>query len=567
MARERFSPRRSQYGAPMRHAVPSIYDAAPGEQLQAAKPVAKRRRLVKPLGIFAALAAIAAGGVMYMAVSNAATLNADCTLIVPANPLSAQGLATPYQLVATDPAAGPCNEANADQSAYVQGAIIGPDGALTLYNPLVVDQGTQPAAAPAAATVPAGATIGVWFGFNGDNLTLRSANGTNSLRQGRCVNGLGNSIFGQFAYCNAPAFFRAANAAIRAGTLKVPPLGTAADGKPCPTVRDFSVVDMDQSDNVTTHYLANANGQMAQPNAAGRAAIGANPADLANGSDNRLLDAFMDPALGCTPWAMPEQSADGAMTNSLPLNELQAAAFQPAPVAIVPLTNPMTLVNDRQSRQKTNLYRVGVDQPVIGAADNGSGTNYCTNMYTNAAGVPRVFTAQASFAAAPSPDPAATNLFTFLAMRANDAFATLNCQNLINMASPITLTTDGNGVVTAATLAGTGGAGGGGPAPSASAAAPGSPAASAVPSASAAVPGSPAASAVPSGPAAPSASAAVPGSPAASTMPSVMPTAPGPSAPASAAVPSVSPMPSPTATCGRYRWWTHRQHRHWWPWG
>src|SRR5438876_11722283 len=52
--------------------------------------------------------------------SHAAAVDGDCTLIVPPNPLSAQGLATPYQLVATDPANGPCNESNAAQAAVVQ---------------------------------------------------------------------------------------------------------------------------------------------------------------------------------------------------------------------------------------------------------------------------------------------------------------------------------------------------------------------------------------------------------------------------------------------------------------
>src|SRR5882672_4433179 len=49
--------------------------------------------------------------------------NMDCSIIFPANPLTAEGLAAPYQLVATDPANGPCNEGNADQSAFVQAAI------------------------------------------------------------------------------------------------------------------------------------------------------------------------------------------------------------------------------------------------------------------------------------------------------------------------------------------------------------------------------------------------------------------------------------------------------------
>src|SRR6185312_17193297 len=38
--------------------------------------------------------------------SSDAPPNPDCSLIVPSNPLSAKGLSTPFQLVATDPAGG-----------------------------------------------------------------------------------------------------------------------------------------------------------------------------------------------------------------------------------------------------------------------------------------------------------------------------------------------------------------------------------------------------------------------------------------------------------------------------
>ncbi len=76
---------------------------------------------------------------------------------------------------------------------------------------------------------------------------------TNSLNDGNCVNGGGNvfTFFGQYAYCNAPAFYAAVNNAIMLGQLIVPKLGIAADGGPCPTTRDFIVVDQDQSDNVS----------------------------------------------------------------------------------------------------------------------------------------------------------------------------------------------------------------------------------------------------------------------------------------------------------------------------
>ena len=412
--------------------------------------------IATPVALLAATAA-AFGFLSANGATPAATPNPNCTLVVPADPLSAAGLAIPYQLTATNPANGPCAESNVNQSAFVEAAVLTPAGQLSLYDPLVVDQGTQPAAAPVAAQVPAGSTVGIWFGFNGTTLTLRPANGS-SLARSNCVNGTRGSIFGQFAYCGAPAFFQAANKAIAANTLTVPPAGTAKDGAPCPTTRDFSLVDQDQSDNVVTHYLANAGGRTAQKNDANATAVGVNAVDLANGSDNLLLDQFVDPALGCTPFTAPDQSSDMQPSGALPLDELSAAASQRAPIALVPLNDPMTLVNANQSTAKTNAYRAGVDQlPIGGGGDSGSAATYCTNLFTNPAGIKRVFTDQAMFQNAPSVDAAmATNLFTFLAMRANQSFTNLGCGNLLHEANPITLTMDGNQVVTAATFAAVG---------------------------------------------------------------------------------------------------------------
>ena len=419
------------------------------------------RRVRRPALLGAALVAIAMVAVATVLITHnagqakaaaAAVPNPNCTLVVPANPLSARGLATPYQLVATNPAAGPCNEANINQSAFVEAAILTGNGQLTTYDPLVIDQGTRPAAPTVPAQVAAGSTVGIWFGFNGTNLTLKTARGTNSLTQGRCVNGQRGSIFGQFAYCNAPAFFQSANTEIANKQLQVPPVGTARDGQPCPTTRDFSVVDQDQSDNVVTHYLATANGQIAQKNAANTAKL-ANAVDLANGSDNLLLSQFVDPALGCAAWTRPDQSSDGNPTAALAMDELSAAANQQAPIALVPLTDPMTLNNANASTNKTNLYRQGVDQGTIGGrGDNGKGATYCTNLFANQTGIRRVFKDQAMFANAASVDAAmASNLFTFLAMRAQATFGNLNCQGLIKMNNPITLTMNNN-IVTAATF-------------------------------------------------------------------------------------------------------------------
>ena len=348
--------------------------------------------------------------------------NANCTLTVPANPLSAQGLATPYLLSATDPRQGPCHEADTAQSAFVQATVVDPaTGALSVYDPLVIDKGSRPAKAPVRPRLPAHGVVGIWFGFNADTLTLRGSNG--SLSAGKCVNGLGNSLFTQFAYCNAPAFFRAANTAEASGRLVVPPLGTGTDGKACMSTRDFGLIDQDQSDNVTTDYLATADGRTAQKTAADTAAL-PGATSLLNGSDNLLLVGFVDPALGCTPYTAPDLADPGQRVTSLGLDEIQAARFQAAPIALVPVNDPMAQVDGKTSRAKTNLYRAGVDMPALGGKDQGDPIAYCTSLMTT--GAQRINDDQQFFAGAMSPDDG-TNLFDFLTARLAASLTNLNC--------------------------------------------------------------------------------------------------------------------------------------------
>jgi hypothetical protein len=132
----------------------------------------------------------------------------------------------------------------------------------------------------------------------------------------------------------------------------------ANDGKVCPSVRDFGVVDMDQSDNVVTSYLVTANGQTAQMTAANMAALQTTQTQV-NGSDNRLLAVAMDSALGCTPWMAPDLATPGHMLPALPLNELQAAVQQAPPVARVPANDPMVLTGNQPDINKLNAYRRG----------------------------------------------------------------------------------------------------------------------------------------------------------------------------------------------------------------
>ncbi|MGH3417135.1 MAG: hypothetical protein ACRDSS_11755, partial [Actinocrinis sp.] len=416
--------------------------AAPEES---ARPhLAGRLAKAAPLALAMAVAAFAAPANSPAAAQPPA---ATCTLVLPAQPLTAQGLATPFRLRGVN--GNTCRESDSGTAAFAQGLVIDPaTGKLSVYDPLVIDDGTQPAAAPVVPTLPANAVVALWFGFNGDVLTLSG----DGVKAGSCVNGTDGSPFGQFSYCNAPALFSAAHTAISQGRLTVPPIGTAADNKPCPTTRDFGIVDQDQSDNVTTTYLALSDGGTAQnTKAAGKKLAGRSPTVLANGSDNLLLDHFVDPALGCTPWTAPDLANGGFAATSLGLNELQAAADQGAPAAYIPVNDPMVLDSDgATSDGKTDLYRAGVDMPPL-AQIPGSAAQYCSNLRT--IGVARTKADRSLTDSTVSPDTgAASDLFTFLAQRLQQSYDNLGCKNLLGEPNPVHVTLDANGLAVDATF-------------------------------------------------------------------------------------------------------------------
>jgi hypothetical protein len=438
-----------------------------------AVPVTTAAALGLTVGIFAA----ASGGgptKLHPAAASSATqgvsstaVNADCDIIVPAHPLTAKGLATPYQLTGaggTSPAASGCQTINSiNLGAFVQATILDPrTGALSVYNPLVITQGTKPAVAPVVPKLPPHAIVTIDFGFNGTVLRLVGATSA-ALGQGNCTDGEPGSPFGQVAFCNGTNFFRAAFSLERAGRLSVPSVGISkkmvptagvlGTGRGCPTVRNFDMVDQDPSDNVTTTYLLNpVTGQTAQDNAANKARMrGATM--LVNGSDNALIDDFLDPALGCTPFEAPDLGNKGALTTSQALDELLAARNQPKNAALVPENDGMVLDNGGQFDQaKTDLYRSEIGQaPVSPQTDTASSPQmFCQNLVN--VQTPFIAANESLLAAGPSPVPTVGDtLYTFLANRLASSFDNLNCKNF-GLANPVAMVTNGAGAATAATL-------------------------------------------------------------------------------------------------------------------
>ena len=389
--------------------------------------------------------AVDAAGNAFSFTQNAdeAAASTNCTVSVPANPLTAQGLATPWVL------GDGCTWANGGtEGVFIDATILAPNGKIQVYNPLVINQGTTPAVAPVAPTIAAGSQVILSLGFNGNALALVGA----GAQQGNCIDAFGNSLINQTPQCNAANFYRLANAEIARGTLTVPPAGTGQDGQACQTTRDFALIDQDQSDNAVASYLFDpATGQSAQATAANAGAM-ANATVEQNGSDNGLLDKFVDPALGCTPFTAPNPTNPNGSSASQALNELSARANQKGPIALLPVNNPQLLDGGSFSIGKTNAYRVETDQPRLAANTNTSrnAARYCQNMVNIQA--PRLKLDAAMETGTASPVPAlGNNLATFLAARLSGSFGNLNCQNF-GLTDPVTLTTDANGVATAATF-------------------------------------------------------------------------------------------------------------------
>jgi hypothetical protein len=395
-------------------------------------------------GLAGANAVDAAGNTFSFAQTQAEAADSmNCTVTVPDRPLSAKGLATPWQL------GDGCTWANgATEGVFIDATILAPNGQIQIYNPLVIDQGTTPEVAPTPPTIARGSQVILSVGFNGGALALVGR----GARQGNCLDAFGNSLVDQTPQCNAVNFYRMANAEIRRGTLKIPATGTGKDGQACQTTRDFALIDQDQSDNAVASYLFNPNtGRTAQATAANRANL---PGDtpVNNGSDNGLLDKFVDPALGCTPFTAPNSTNPAGQSSSQALNELSARQNQKGMIALLPVNNPQLLVGGQFSLGKTNMYRAETDMPLLPRNTNldRNAGKYCQDMINMATPRLKLDAPMETGTASPVPD-LGNNLATFLAARLSGSFDNLNCKNY-GLTDPVTLTTDDNGVATAATF-------------------------------------------------------------------------------------------------------------------
>jgi len=352
-----------------------------------------------------------------------------CVLMAPDQPLTPQGLMTPWVLMGAN-----CNQANIANSRFVHAVMVNNQtGQLFAYFPLVISQGMPVISQPTPVNFnPATTVVGIWLGSNSNFLTLANTAGATN---GRCVTGPQGSPFGQFAWCNADNFWMAVNTLVNQQKIVVPPLGTAADGLICPTLRDFFIIDMDPDDGVQTIYLLTQQNQVLQNTRNNKLNFNIQGI-LANDGDNRLITEFVNPAIGCLTLQIPDMTDPGTNTPAVPINIIQAMMNQQQPVALIPNNDPMVTTNAQADILKLNLYRLGVNQPkavTIGAPDNDP-MMFCRNYATVA--VARFKSLTQRLKGFPSPAPGFATLFAFMTNRASTTFKNLNCQQLTGLTDP-----------------------------------------------------------------------------------------------------------------------------------
>ena len=165
-----------------------------------------------------------------------------------------------------------------------------------------------------------------------------------------------------------------------------------------------------------------------------------------------MLDQYVDPILGCTPFEAPDLSNANVPAFSEALDEIAAGAYQPKTAALVPENNKVVMDAGKFDPAKTDLYREELGQPLISSQSGKSSdpAMYCQNLVDIQ--TPFLAANQKLLATGQSPVTAtADNLLTFLANDLSASFTRLGCQQF-HLTNPVTLKRNSAGVAIAATF-------------------------------------------------------------------------------------------------------------------
>lgn len=352
-----------------------------------------------------------------------------CSVIVPNNPLTEIGLSTPYILKSFKNSSLNCNIGN--NSIFIEAVILDlNNGNYEVYNPIIIDEYIVDYKV-IKPIIPENSIIGIWFSSN--NLKFRLTGSTdsyniiNSVIDGNCIDGIENSPFGNFAYCNAYYFFLKANSLVNKNIINIKPLKNN-----CLTTRSYAFIPRYEISSISSYsYIILDNNTLIQNEIFN---ITNNYKKIINiNSNNRLLNDFINPSTNCIINNFKNCLAFNEIYSSYTINENNQA--------LIPYNHPNVLVNGKINLEKLNYYRIGFNQKTINTVDNYENVNFCNNIYNDALNyMYENYDYLNNFS---SPDyKIATNLLNYICNRFIETWKILDCENLTNNKCPIIIEKD-----------------------------------------------------------------------------------------------------------------------------
>ena len=296
-----------------------------------------------------------------------------CGLIVPENPLSYQGLNTPYILKSFTGNAADCSVLDQRTTVFVEIVIFDISAStFYIYNPLVVNRLKQIKIYDEIPQLPDQNIVGIWFGSNG--VTFKLIDSNNSLHFGDCIDGYNGSIFGNFAYCNARIFFTT----ISKYRISIPNIGKTVNGFTCLTTRSFEFNEQYQISNVISSYIV-LNSYKIVMKTIKNLSIFKPLFIIISKSNGYILNNYISIATGCTIFAGYDFTEQFIMKTSMILNEIYASLD--VEQVFIPSTHPSVTIDGVPNLNKLNLYRIGLNQSTVSEIDYNDSRLYCDGIY------------------------------------------------------------------------------------------------------------------------------------------------------------------------------------------
>lgn len=362
-----------------------------------------------------------------------------CGVVVPENPLSYQGLNTPYILKSLNNKTDDCSVLKQRSTVFIEIVIFDiVSSTFYIYNPLVVNDLGQIKNIIKTDQLPVHNVVGIWFGSN--DVTFKLLDSNNSLHFGDCVDGYNNSVFGNFAYCNAKIFFET----VDKYKFYIPDIGKTINDFDCLTTRSFEFNQQYHISSVVSSYIIYQDQKVAIKSFNNLSIFEPPLYVIINKSNGRILNSYISIATRCNTFIGYDFIDQYNRKSSIVLNELQGSLDKQQ--IFIPSTHPSVMMNGYPDLNKLNLYRIGLNQPVVTGIHINDSIIYCNGIYNKTPVF--LYNHYDLLTNYNTPDDTlGNNLINVMISRFLSSWNTYDCGNILKVPFPIKYEKDYNNVI------------------------------------------------------------------------------------------------------------------------